>query len=126
MHFFLPMPWCGTVFTTSLLTARRHTLHRAAAQWFDDPPLRAEHLDRAEDLSAADAYLHAAKIEVEQFHFERAAALTERGLEIAQDVATRYALHASMATSCVRSAKWTSRSRPLSVRLVPPLTTGNG
>jgi class 3 adenylate cyclase/tetratricopeptide (TPR) repeat protein len=79
---------------SSLLTARRNELHRLAADWFHkhDPILQAEHLDRAEDTTAAEAYLQAAKAELHQFHFERAAALVKRGLEIVGDLATRYAL----------------------------------
>jgi class 3 adenylate cyclase/tetratricopeptide (TPR) repeat protein len=79
---------------SSLLTARRKGLHRLAADWFHkhDPILRAEHLDRAEDTGAADAYLQAAKAEHHQFHFERAAELAKRGLEIVEDLATRYHL----------------------------------
>ena len=79
---------------SSLLTARRNELHRLAADWFHkyDPILRAEHLDRAEDSRAAEAYLRAAKAELHQFHFERAAALAKRGLEIVGDLPTRYDL----------------------------------
>ncbi|QIG51009.1 AAA family ATPase [Nordella sp. HKS 07] len=79
---------------SSLLTARRNVLHRLAADWFrkSDPILRAEHLDRAEDAAAAEAYLHAAKAELHQFHFERAAGLVKRGLEIVRDLSMRYDL----------------------------------
>ena len=79
---------------SSLLTARRKELHRLAADWFHkhDPILRAEHLDRAGDTAAAEAYLQAAKAEHHQFHFERAAALAKRGLEIVEDLTTRYDL----------------------------------
>ena len=79
---------------SSLLTARRQDLHRSAADWFleRDPILRAEHLDRAEDPAAAQAYLDAAQAQVGQFHYERAGTLAKRGLEITGDAATRYAL----------------------------------
>ncbi|HSG93959.1 MAG TPA: hypothetical protein VLA28_00455, partial [Afifellaceae bacterium] len=79
---------------SSLLSARRKDLHRAAADWFleQDSVLYAEHLDRAEDPRAAAAYLDAAKAQVGQFHYERAGTLAKRGLEIAGDAATRYAL----------------------------------
>jgi class 3 adenylate cyclase/tetratricopeptide (TPR) repeat protein len=79
---------------SSLLTARRQDLHRSAAGWFleQDPILHAEHLDRAEDPAAAQAYLDAAQTQVSQYHYERAGTLAKRGLEIAADAATRYAL----------------------------------
>ena len=79
---------------SSLLTARRNDLHRRAAEWFleQDPILRAEHLDRAEDPAAAQAYLDAAQAQVSQFHHERAGTLAKRGLDIAGDAATRYGL----------------------------------
>ena len=79
---------------SSLLGARRKDLHRRAADWYSgqDPALRAEHLDRAEDPTAGEAYLDAAKAEIGQFHYERARELAERGLEVAQSAALRYAL----------------------------------
>jgi len=79
---------------SSLLTARRRNLHRRAADWFveQDPILRAEHLDRAEDPAAAQAYLEAAQTQVSQYHHERAEKLAKRGLDIATDAATRYGL----------------------------------
>ncbi len=79
---------------SSLLSARRKDLHRAAADWFrhNDPILHAEHLDRAEDPAAAQAYLQAAQAQIGQFHHERARQLAARGLEIAGDATTRYAL----------------------------------
>jgi class 3 adenylate cyclase/tetratricopeptide (TPR) repeat protein len=79
---------------SSLLSARRQDLHRSAADWFleQDPILHAEHLDRAEDPAAAQAYLDAARAQVSQFHHERAGTLAKRGLEIAGDATARYAL----------------------------------
>ena len=79
---------------SSLLTGRKRELHGRAAAWFaeHDPVLRAEHLDRAEDSAAAQAYLEAADVQAELFHFERALRLVERGLEVAQEAADRYRL----------------------------------
>jgi class 3 adenylate cyclase len=47
----------------TLLRSRRRELHQRAAEWYADrdPVLRAEHLDRAEDPKAAQAYLAAAR-----------------------------------------------------------------
>jgi class 3 adenylate cyclase/tetratricopeptide (TPR) repeat protein len=79
---------------SSLLRARRKELHRRAADWFaeQDLVLRAQHLDRAEDPAAGQAYLEATRAQVAQYDYARARQLAERGLEIAEDVATRYAL----------------------------------
>jgi class 3 adenylate cyclase/tetratricopeptide (TPR) repeat protein len=78
----------------SLLRTRQKELHRRAAEWFadHDSVLRAQHLDRAEDPEAAQAYLEVARAQVGQYDFARARQLAERGLEIADDPATRYAL----------------------------------
>jgi class 3 adenylate cyclase/tetratricopeptide (TPR) repeat protein len=79
---------------SSLLQAQRHALHRRAADWFadHDPALYAEHLDRADDPEAPGAYLAAARGQAAAYHYERARQLVERGLEIAQDDTTRFAL----------------------------------
>jgi len=79
---------------SSLLHARRRDLHKAAADWFTDrdQTLRAQHLDRAEDPSAADAYADASRSHAELFHFEKALALVGRGREIAELPETRYRL----------------------------------
>ena len=76
---------------TSLLTARRAALHRAAAAWYGDrdPVLRAGHLDRANDPGAAAAYLAASGAQTEALHFETALSLTDRGIELAEDPAIR-------------------------------------
>jgi class 3 adenylate cyclase/tetratricopeptide (TPR) repeat protein len=78
----------------SLLRARRRELHQRAAAWFAerDLVLYAEHLDRAEDPSVSQAYLAAARAQAADFHYERARALTDRGLAIAADSADRFAL----------------------------------
>ncbi|MHA1153130.1 MAG: ATP-binding protein, partial [Alphaproteobacteria bacterium] len=79
---------------SSLLQARKRALHRRAADWFadHDPTLYAEHLDRADDPKAPKAYLEAAESQEERYHFERAQQLIVRGLELAQDGATKFAL----------------------------------
>jgi class 3 adenylate cyclase/tetratricopeptide (TPR) repeat protein len=68
-----------------LLRSRRRALHRSAAEWFAsrDPVLRAQHLDRAEDPEAPQAYLMAAQAEVFALHYEHALSLAERGLALA-------------------------------------------
>lgn len=78
----------------SLLEEQRRALHRRAANWFADRDLvlEAEHLDRAGDDRAANAYLRAAEAERDAFRYERAAGLFARGLELATDDADRYRL----------------------------------
>src|SRR5258705_548032 len=75
----------------SLLKARRRALHRKAADWFHgrDAGLEAEHLDRAEDPTAASAYLAAAQAALAQFQLDRGSALSERGIALATDAATK-------------------------------------
>ena len=79
---------------SSLLKATRCELHVRAADWFSDhdPILRAQHLDRAEDQNAPKAYLEAAEGQAALYHYERAQQLVARGLEIAQDDTTGFAL----------------------------------
>ncbi|MEE8506828.1 MAG: hypothetical protein V3S40_11495, partial [Kiloniellales bacterium] len=79
---------------SSLLKARRRELHARAAQWFAeaDPVLHAEHLDRAEDPAAPQAYLEADHAQAESYHYERALKLVERGLAIATGAADQFAL----------------------------------
>ncbi|WP_085044160.1 adenylate/guanylate cyclase domain-containing protein [Ensifer aridi] len=84
----------------TLLRSRRHDLHLAAAEWFavnDDPVSRAEHLDRAEDLRAAAAYLSAAQMLVGSYRYETALPLADRGLEIVVAGGQRYELAHSRA-----------------------------
>ncbi|MFL6795920.1 MAG: ATP-binding protein [Xanthobacteraceae bacterium] len=79
----------------SLLRSRRRELHRQAAEWFasrNDPVLRAQHLDRAEDNAAARAYLEAAEAERARYHTDAAVRMVERGLEIARAGSDRHAL----------------------------------
>ena len=69
----------------SLLRNQRTDLHRKAADWYSerDYILQAEHLDRAGDSSAVEAYRRAAQREAELYRPERALQLVQRGLEIA-------------------------------------------
>jgi predicted ATPase len=65
----------------SLLKARRRELHRAAAGWYGerDLPLKAQHLDMADDPSAAEAYLAAAESSAAAYRTEQALSLAQRG-----------------------------------------------
>lgn len=78
----------------SLLTARRQELHGRAADWFEgqDPVLRAQHLDRAEDSEAATAYLAAAVGQAAAYDYQRALSLVERGLSLTDDQCERSSL----------------------------------
>ncbi|UCG96140.1 MAG: AAA family ATPase [Burkholderiales bacterium] len=79
---------------SSLLTVRKRELHRRAADWFgdDEPILRAEHLDRAADPAAGEAYLAAARAQAARFRHESALRLADRGLETAPADAVRCSL----------------------------------
>jgi class 3 adenylate cyclase/tetratricopeptide (TPR) repeat protein len=76
---------------SSLLNTKKRELHRRAAQWFgeQEPILRAEHLDRASDPEAAQAYLAAAKDRMGKFRHEFALRLAERGTELAGEDTVR-------------------------------------
>ena len=78
----------------SLLKSERRALHKRAATWFTDRDLdlHALHLDLAQDETAAGAYLEAARLQLRQFHFERARQHASRGLELATDPGQRAAL----------------------------------
>ncbi|MDJ0955775.1 MAG: adenylate/guanylate cyclase domain-containing protein [Arenicellales bacterium] len=78
----------------SLLKAKRNHLHRRAADWFGerDAALRAQHLDRADDPAAPQAYLAAARSESGKYRYDRALQLVERGIEIAVDQTDTYNL----------------------------------
>ena len=68
----------------SLTHARRRELHKTAATiFFDDPVLRAEHLDRAGDAEAPRAYVVASKAQASLFRPDQAVALATRGLALA-------------------------------------------
>ncbi|CAB3790133.1 adenylate/guanylate cyclase domain-containing protein [Paraburkholderia caffeinilytica] len=79
---------------STLLRARRRELHRLAADWFaaTDPVLRAQHLDRAEDERAPQAYLDAAIAQRAAYFTEAAFRLVDRGLQIVQSDTERHAL----------------------------------
>ena len=78
----------------SLLYSTRRELHRAAAQWYGtrDPTLRAEHLDRAEDPDAAEAYLNAARAEAAALRIDAAVPLVERGVRLTPSAPIGHAL----------------------------------
>jgi tetratricopeptide (TPR) repeat protein len=81
---------------SSLTHERRRALHRAAADWHEnrDAVLRAEHLERAGDAGAAEAYRAAALAQAIDFHYDRALALAEHGRAIATTPADRFGLDA--------------------------------
>jgi len=83
---------------SSLLTDRRTRLHRIAAEWYGkrDTVLRAEHLERAGDPTAAEAYIYAAQEQLAAFRFDAVLKLTARGLELAENPASKFSL------SCIR------------------------
>ena len=76
---------------SSLLNTTKRELHRRAAQWFgeQEPILRAQHLDRASDPKAAQAYLAAAEDQMGKFRHESALRLAERGTELAREDTVR-------------------------------------
>jgi class 3 adenylate cyclase/tetratricopeptide (TPR) repeat protein len=78
----------------SLLHKRRRLLHARAAEWFAprDRVLAAEHFERADDGRAAAAYLAAGEAVALQFRPQAALALVERGLALAAERETRFAL----------------------------------
>lgn len=80
----------------SLLHSARRELHRMAADWYEsrDPTLRAEHLDRAEDPQAAEAYLAAARTEAAAMRIDAALRLATRGQQLQAPAGVRYALAA--------------------------------
>ena len=79
---------------SSLLNAKKRELHRRAAAWFgkQEPILRAEHLDRASDPAAAEAYFAAASAEGNRYRHESALDLANRGIELARDDSVRCSL----------------------------------
>ena len=66
----------------SILKRHRRDLHRQAGEWFagSDLILHAQHLDEGGDNRAARAYLDAAREQAQQYRYERAQSLAERGL----------------------------------------------
>jgi class 3 adenylate cyclase/tetratricopeptide (TPR) repeat protein len=79
---------------SSLLRSTRRDLHRRAAEWFagQDLVLHAQHLDRAEDDRAPQAYLEAATAQRASYHIDAALRLVDRGLATARRDADRHAL----------------------------------
>jgi class 3 adenylate cyclase/tetratricopeptide (TPR) repeat protein len=67
-----------------LLRSRQRALHLTAAEWFRarDPLLRAEHLEKAGDAGAADAYYRAAEQCAFGYDYEQALTLADRGLRV--------------------------------------------
>jgi len=78
----------------SLRQTEQRELHQRAARWFanQDFRLHAEHLDRAGDPAAAQAYLIAAREQASNHHLEQALPLAQRGRVLANDAQTGYAL----------------------------------
>jgi class 3 adenylate cyclase/tetratricopeptide (TPR) repeat protein len=78
----------------SLLHSARRALHGRAAAWYQgrDAVLRAEHLERAEDARAAEAFLDAARAEAKALHTDVALRLAQRGASIARADAVAFAL----------------------------------
>jgi tetratricopeptide (TPR) repeat protein len=79
---------------SSLLRSRARELHVRAAEQYRgrDSLLYAQHLDKAKDARAAEAYLTAAGEHESDFHFLQAKGLIERALEIAEDSRLRFDL----------------------------------
>jgi class 3 adenylate cyclase/tetratricopeptide (TPR) repeat protein len=80
---------------SSLLNARKRELHGRAAQWYREhreAALHAEHLDRAEDAHAAQAYLDAAQDESKRFRYDSALRMATRGFALAKNVDLRFEL----------------------------------
>ena len=78
----------------SLLNTSKRTLHAKAAQYFKDqePVLHAEHLERAGDPGAANAWLLAAKNLAERYRDTRAAEAVKQGLLVSESDVDRFAL----------------------------------
>jgi DNA-binding SARP family transcriptional activator len=85
----------------SLPRAQRRELHARAARWFAgrDAVLHAEHLERAENPAAAQAYLDAARAQAEDHHHEQALRMAERGLALAGEDGPRFPLACCRAES---------------------------
>ena len=76
------------------MAPRRRQLHARAAKWFAsrDPVLHAEHLAQAEDPSAPQAHVSAARAEIAAYRSDQALAVVERGLAFASNREDRYDL----------------------------------
>ncbi len=79
----------------TLLRDQRRRHHVRAAEWFGEarPDLKAHHLDRADDPSAAAAYLAASHFASARYRQMEALDLIARGLEIAEVPETRFELN---------------------------------
>jgi predicted ATPase len=79
---------------SSILHAERRRLHSAAAEWFSgrNAALRAEHLARAGDSAAVQAYLAAAEEQIADHRPEQALGLLERAAGIAEEPSSRAAV----------------------------------
>ena len=78
----------------SVLHSGRRTLHLRAADWYAarDATLHAEHLDRADDPRAGEAYLAAARAEAAALRIDSALRLLQRGSELDAPAPVRHAL----------------------------------
>ena len=79
---------------STLLNRTAQQMHRRAADWYAslDPGLRAQHLDRAQDPAAPQAYVESATSDIEQGFYDRARPQIERAMAIASDQAERVEL----------------------------------
>jgi len=79
---------------SSLLRVRRTELHEQAATWFSkrDSLLYAEHLERAGNPAAANAYIEAVRSQMQLFHFEDALQSIDRGIAVATQKGDNYNL----------------------------------
>jgi tetratricopeptide (TPR) repeat protein len=79
---------------STLLNRNAHELHRRAADWYAaiDPWLRAQHLDRAQDPAAPQAYTQSASADIEQGLYDRARPQIERATVIANVLEDRVEL----------------------------------
>lgn len=86
----------------SLIETRRLSFHKRAAVFFreTDPVLRAEHLEKAEDPEASQAYLDAAKLQLRAFRPDVALSLVERGLVLPGDDTIRFELRYMQGDLC--------------------------
>ena len=77
-----------------LLRSQRRELHQRAASYFadKDAALHAQHLDRADDPRAPQAYGAAARAQADAYRNEAAVDLAARGLDLAVTPADRFDL----------------------------------
>jgi tetratricopeptide (TPR) repeat protein len=78
----------------SILTAKRRSLHHAAAEWFDgrNRALYAEHLAKAGDPSATAAFLEAVEERVAAYRLDEGLSLLERARDAVADAADLFAV----------------------------------